>query len=79
MTKEELKNDIRLLIQEFGRKETYQEKYNVIKTIWVTLLTGKFKDSDKINLIKDMRMWILNFQLYEFDKSKFGSPVGTVV
>lgn len=73
MTKEELKDEIRVLIREFGKKETYQEQFEIAKSIWITLLTGEYRDSDKINLIKDMRMWIFNFQLYEKDKSKFGS------
>ncbi|MAX71909.1 MAG: hypothetical protein CMC76_12565 [Flavobacteriaceae bacterium] len=73
MTKEELKDEIRVLIREFGEKETYQEQFKIAKLIWATLLTGNFRESDLYNLHKDMRIWILNFKLYEKDKSKFGS------
>lgn len=73
MTKEELKEEIRALIREFGEKETYQEQYKTAKLIWATLLTGNFRESDLYALHKDMRIWILNFQLYEKDSSLFGS------
>ncbi|MCB0747919.1 MAG: hypothetical protein KDC90_10705 [Ignavibacteriae bacterium] len=71
MTKEELKNEIRTLIRQFGEKETYQEQFVIAKLIWATLLTGEFRESDLYNLHKEMRIWILNFKEYEYDKSKF--------
>ena len=33
MTKEELKDEIRVLIREFGEKETYQEQFKIAKLL----------------------------------------------